>query len=75
MVTKLYNPNTDESGYYLINVTDPQYNDVAEVKVTIVGVEKLKVYFEGEESTVTAQDGKFFFKLNAGRGVFVVPVK
>jgi len=75
MVTALDNKNTGESGYYLINVTDPQYKDVAKVTVAFGGAKKLKVYFEGEESVKDENNGKFNFELNPGRGVFVIPIK
>ena len=75
MVTALDNKNTGESGYYLINVTDPQYKDVAKVTAAFGGAKKLKVYFEGEESVKDENNGKFNFELNPGRGVFVIPIK
>ncbi|MCQ2450202.1 MAG: hypothetical protein MJ132_08475, partial [Clostridia bacterium] len=68
---------TDENGYdgfMIVNSTEPSENKTDEVTVTFRKATKALCYVGGEEQTVNLKNGKYTFKLNAGEGIFCIPI-
>lgn len=67
----------DEDGYdgfMIVNATDPGLNKSNSVTVTFKQTSKALIYVNGEEQTVDLKDGSYTFELEAGEGVFVIPI-
>lgn len=67
----------DEEGYdgfMIVNTTDPAENKSNNVTVTFNKATKAIVYVKGEETTVDLTDGSYTFELEAGEGVFAIPL-
>lgn len=62
-------------GYMIVNATDPGQKLSDTVTIALKETSKALVYVNGEEQTVTPQDGKFTFELKPGAGVFVIPIQ
>lgn len=62
-------------GYMVVNFTDPQSALENTVTLTFDGtVKKALVYIDGVETEVAVENGTLTLKLDAGEGVFVVPL-
>lgn len=61
-------------GYMIVNTTDPADNLKNSVTVTFKKAEKAIAYIKGEETTIDLKDGTYTFELEAGEGVFVIPL-
>lgn len=62
-------------GYMIVNATDPGQKLSNTVTVEFKETSKVLAYINGEEQTVTPEDGKYTFELEAGAGVFVIPIQ
>lgn len=68
----------DEKGYdgfWIVNATDPGKNLSNSVTITFKEATSAICYIEGEETKIELKDGSYTFDLEAGEGVFVIPVK
>ena len=62
-------------GYMIVGYDDPYNKNTTEVSLTFEGAEGLIIYRNGErELSDTLTNGNFNITLNAGEGVFVIPV-
>ena len=62
-------------GYMMVGYDDPYNKNTTEVSLNFEGAEGLIIYRNGErELSNTLTDGNFNITLNAGEGVFVIPV-
>lgn len=62
-------------GYMIVNATEPGQNLSDSVTVEFKETTKALVYIQGEEQTITLEDGAYTFELGAGEGVFVIPIQ
>lgn len=61
-------------GFMIVNTTDPALNKANSVTVTFKQATKAMIYVKGEEKTVDLTDGSYTFELEAGEGVFAIPL-
>lgn len=62
-------------GYMICNATDPGQNLSNSVTVTFKKASKAIAYINGEETEITLKNGTYTFELEAGGGVFVIPIQ
>lgn len=62
-------------GYMIVNATDPGQNLSNSVTVEFKKATKALAYINGEEQTITLEDGAYTFHLESGAGVFVIPIQ
>lgn len=62
-------------GYMIVNATDPGKNLSNSVTVEFRKATKALAYVNGEEQTITLDNGKYTFELESGAGVFVIPIQ
>ena len=62
----------NEKGYMLVNYTDPIRKCTSTVTLNGNGITKLKLYKDGNESILTAENGMFTVTLEPGNCAFVV---
>lgn len=62
-------------GYMIANATDPGQNLSTSVTVTFREASKAIAYVNGEEQTITLENGTYTFDLESGAGVFVIPIQ
>lgn len=60
-----------EKGYLLVNYTDPTCKCTSRITLTGNGVQQLKLYQDGQESCLQAENGKFHIVLEPGNAAFV----
>lgn len=60
-------------GYWIVNATDPGQNLSDSVTITFREASSAIAYVNGEEQTITLQDGTYTFDLGSGEAVFVIP--
>ena len=61
-------------GFFIVNATDPGKNLSNDVTVTFNDATSAVCYIKGEETVVELTNGSYTFELEAGEGVFVIPV-
>lgn len=61
-------------GFMIVNTVDPGLNKSNTVTVTFEKATKAILYVKGEEQAVDLKDGAYTFNLEAGEGVFAIPV-
>ncbi len=61
-------------GFMIVNSTEPSENKADEVTVTFREATKALCYINGEEQTIDLKNGEYTFKLNAGEGIFCIPI-
>lgn len=73
LVTEQFDKKNLQTGYYVMNVTDPL--NTTEIKVTlwINGYDRVQVYDGTKVTEKDVKNGKVSFYLTTGRGVFVMP--
>lgn len=62
-------------GYMIVNATDPGQNLPNSVTIKFREASKALAYINGEETTITLEDGSYTFELASGEGVFVIPIQ
>ncbi len=73
LVTELYDQNNDQYGYYVVNVTDPQFTSEAVVELDFGAYKYAQIYQFGQATNVCLKEGKIKVSLGSGRGAFVMP--
>ena len=61
-----------EKAYLLVNYTDPKRSCTSTVTLTAEGIQTLRLYQNGAESVLTAENGTFTVTLEPGNAAFVV---
>lgn len=61
-------------GFMVVNATDPGLNKSNRVEISFNKADKALIYVKGEEQTIDLKDGSYTFDLEAGEGVFVIPL-
>lgn len=63
-------------GFMIVNVVEPSMDVTSEVTVKFREATSAIAYVEGEETEIQlGEDGSYTFTLDAGEGVFVIPIK
>lgn len=62
-----------QSGYMVVNVTDPAYDAAARVRVTFANAQDAVVYVQGKRREETLLHGTYTATLPSGAGVFIIP--
>lgn len=68
----------DENGYdgfVVVNVTDPGNSTEDFVRIEFECATSALCYINGEEQLIPLSDGVFEYNLEAGQGIFIIPVK
>ncbi len=73
LVTELYDETNDRYGYYVVNITDPQYTSEAIVELDFGSYKYAQVYQFGQATNTCTDEGKIKINLGSGRGAFVMP--
>ncbi len=73
LVTELYDKTNDRYGYYVVNVTDPQFTSEAVVELDFGSYNYAQVYQFGQATNTCTNKGKLKIGLGSGRGAFVMP--
>ncbi len=61
-------------GYMIVNATEPSAKKTDKVTISFYKASKALAYINGEEKTITLKDGSYTFDIEAGQGVFVIPI-
>ena len=62
-------------GFMIVNAVEPSKEVTSSVTVKFREATSAIAYIEGEETEIPLQDGSYTFELDAGEGVFVIPIK
>ena len=62
-------------GFMIVNATDPAKKLKNKVTVKFKKASKALAYVNGEEQTITLENGEYTFELEEGAGVFVIPIQ
>lgn len=62
-------------GFMIVNATDPAQKLKNKVTVKFKKASKALAYVNGEEQTITLENGECTFELEEGAGVFVIPIQ
>lgn len=73
LISQQYDDEQDWRGYYVMNVTDPQYLTDIKVTLTLEGYEHVQIYNGKEIETKALKNGTVSVYLPTGQGVFVIP--
>ncbi len=73
LVTELYDAGNDRYGYYVVNITDPQFTSEAIVELDFGSYEYAQIYQFGQATNICTNGGKLKVSLGSGRGAFIMP--
>ena len=70
-----YKDGDGRDGFMIVNYSVPAYRTKDKVSIAFKYADAVIYYREGEHNLVELQDGKFEIELDAGEGIFAIPVK
>ncbi len=73
LVTELYDAVNDRYGYYVVNITDPEFESEATVELDFGAHDYVQIYQSEKVVNTYTTDGKLNISLGAGRGAFIIP--
>ncbi len=73
LVTELRDKSDGRYGYYVVNITDPEFESEASVELDFGSFTCAQIYQGGKISNTFTDSGKVSISLGAGHGAFVMP--
>ncbi len=73
LVTELYDEVNERYGYYVVNITDPEFDSEVAVELDFGAYEYAQIYQTEQVTNSYISDGKLNISLDTGCGAFIIP--